>query len=92
MMHLYTFAICLVGFAALAMATERQQEALFHGVSRVRTRQYRRIGWTALVVALGVSVVNQGWGFGLVTYSGQTSMAAGLVYLALIVAERRRSR
>lgn len=92
MTHLCTFAICVAGFAALALASGRQQETLFNGVSRMRTRQYRRIGWTALVVSLGVSVTNQGWGFGLVNFSGQTSMAAGLVYLALIVAARRRPR
>ncbi|VVD75421.1 DUF3325 domain-containing protein [Pandoraea fibrosis] len=92
MMPLYTFAICLVGFAALALATERQQTTLFGSVSHARTRYGRRVGWTALTVALGVSVADQGWGFGLVTYSGQTSMAAGLVYLALIGVARRRSR
>ncbi|WP_269147749.1 DUF3325 family protein [Pandoraea apista] len=50
------------------------------------------MGWTALAAALGVSVADQGWGLGLVTYCGQTSMAAGLVYLTLIVMEHRRSR
>lgn len=90
MIHLMTFAICLVGFAALAMTSERQQETYFGGLSAARTRTCRFIGWTALAVALGATVMQQGWGFGLVNYSGQTSMAAGLVYLALIKAERRR--
>ncbi|MCI3205944.1 MULTISPECIES: DUF3325 domain-containing protein [Pandoraea] len=92
MMHVVTFFICLVGFAALAMATERQQETFFGGVSVARTRASRGLGWTALIVALAATVVHQGWGLGLVNYSGQTSMAAGLVYLTLIMAERRRSR
>ncbi|VVG74207.1 hypothetical protein PAP18089_05219 [Pandoraea apista] len=38
MMHLCTFSICLVGFAALALATERQQATPFGGVSHARTR------------------------------------------------------
>ena len=90
MIHFVTFAVCLAGFAALAMATERQQDALFNGVSPARTRRCRLVGWTALAVALGATIMHQGWGLGLVNYSGQTSMAAGLVYLTLIVAERRR--
>ncbi|MCE4058693.1 DUF3325 domain-containing protein [Pandoraea sputorum] len=90
MSHFVTFALCLAGFAALAMSTERQQEAFFKTVSPARTRNGRIVGWTALAVALGATVMHQGWGFGLVNYSGQTSMAAGLVYLTLILAERRR--
>lgn len=90
MIHFVTFAICLAGFTALALAIERQQEALLNGISPARTRRFRVIGWTALAVALGATVMHQGWGLGLVNYSGQTSMAAGLVYLTLIVAERRR--
>jgi len=90
MSHFVTFVLCLAGFAALAMSTERQQEARFKSVSPARTRNGRIVGWTALAVALGATVMDQGWGFGLVNYSGQTSMAAGLVYLMLILAERRR--
>ncbi|WP_237171953.1 DUF3325 family protein [Pandoraea norimbergensis] len=90
-MHLTTFLICLAGFAALALATERQQQTFFNGtLSRSRTRRLRIAGWGALIVALAVIVTRQGWGMGLVNYSGQTSAAAGLVYLALIVGERRR--
>ncbi|VVE74394.1 hypothetical protein PCA31118_04740 [Pandoraea captiosa] len=91
MMALLTFAFCLAGFGALALATQRHQQTYFSGVCASRTRRYRQIGWTALVAALVVTVARQGWGLGLVHYSGQTSMAAGLVYLALIVAERRRA-
>ncbi|VVD93875.1 hypothetical protein PIN31009_01769 [Pandoraea iniqua] len=90
-MHLTTFLICLAGFAALALATERQQQTFFNAIlSRSRTRRLRIAGWGALIVALAVIVTRQGWGMGLVNYSGQTSAAAGLVYLALIVGERRR--
>lgn len=90
-MHRTTFLICLAGFSALALATERQQQTFFNAtLSRSRTRRLRIAGWGALIVALAVIVTRQGWGMGLVNYSGQTSAAAGLVYLALIVGERRR--
>lgn len=92
MSHFVTFGLCLAGFAALALSTERQQEAFFKTVSPTRTRNGRIVGWTTLAVALGATVMHQGWGFGLVNYSGQTSMAAGLVYLTLILAQRRQSR
>lgn len=92
MSHFVTFALCLAGFAALALSTERQQEAFFKTVSPTRTRNGRIVGWTTLAVALGATVMHQGWGFGLVDYSGQTSMAAGLVYLTLILVKRRQSR
>lgn len=92
MSHFVTFALCLAGFAALALSTERQQEAFFKTVSPTRTRNGRIVGWAALAVALGATVMHQGWGFGLVNYSGQTSMAAGLVYVTLILVKRRQSR
>lgn len=90
-MHLLTFFICLVAFAALALATERQQQTCFNAaLAASSTRALRITGWTALLAALAVIVSQQGWGMGLVVYSGQTSAAAGLVYLALIAVERRR--
>ncbi|WP_353190190.1 DUF3325 domain-containing protein [Pandoraea pnomenusa] len=90
MMAFFTFAVCLAGFAGLALATERQQTAWFGGVSAVRTRRCRIFGWASLAIALAATVSRLGWGFGLVNYSGQTSLAAGVVYLALIAIARRR--
>ncbi|OZI26410.1 hypothetical protein CAL26_03510 [Bordetella genomosp. 9] len=90
MTHLLTLWFCLLGFLALAMATERQQEALFGRLlTPARTRMLRLAGWSALAVALSIVVARQGWGLGLVSYSGHTSLAAGLVYLGLIIRDRR---
>ncbi len=50
------------------------------------------LGWGALVLALAIIVQAQGWGMGLVSYSGHTSLAAGIVLGALIVHSRRRGR
>ncbi|CAM3487167.1 DUF3325 domain-containing protein [Bordetella sputigena] len=90
MTHLLTLSCSLLGFMALAMATERQQEALFGRLlAPGRTRILRLAGWSALAVALAIIVARQGWGLGLVGYSGHTSLAAGLVYLGLIIRGRR---
>lgn len=90
--HGVAFMLCLPGFAALALATERQQEALFaHAFAPALTRRLRVAGWAALSLALCVLVGVQGWGLGLVSFSGHTSLAAGLVFVALLVQGRRQA-
>lgn len=92
MMHGLTFLLSLLGFAALALATQRQQEAHFGRPLAPRATHYLRIvGWTGLLLALVVAVVTQGWAMGLVSYSGHTSLCAGLVFVGLLLCERRRS-
>ena len=91
MTDLLAFLLCIVAFAALALAMERHQQAFFAApLPRSRTRLLRAAGWLGLVLALWVVVAHRGWALGLVHYSGQTSVAAGLVYGALILRERRR--
>lgn len=85
MSHLLSVLLCLVGFAALACATARQQERIFGLALPGRvTKGLRAVGACALIAALGVVVAWQGWGLGLVMYSGHTSFAAGAVYCALL--------
>jgi len=92
MIHLWTLLISLAAFAALALAMDRHQEDLFGRALSVRvTRLLRILGWLGLLLALWVIVGRQGWGLGLVSYSGCTSLAAGLVFLALVVHDRRRA-
>lgn len=89
MNHLGIFLLSLLGFAALALATERQQEIhLGRTLSASGTRRLRIAGWTGLLLALGVAVGSQGWAMGLVSYSGHTSLCAGLVFSALLLRER----
>ena len=45
-----------------------------------------------LLLALWLSVAARGWGLGLVFYSGHTSAAAGVVFLALVAWGRRSAR
>ena len=50
------------------------------------------MGWALLLLALWRTVAAMGWGIGLVAYSGHTSAAAGVVFLALIAWGRRMGR
>ena len=91
MSHLTVQLLSLIAFGALALATDRQQRnVLGRRLSPAATRGLRLTGWSALALALLVAVRSQGWSVGLVSYSGHTSLAAGLVFAALIVNERRK--
>lgn len=93
MTHLAVFLLSTLGFTALALAMERHQEDLFgHALATTATRWLRMAGWAALGLALVLIVKAQGWGVGLVSYSGHTSLGAGLVFGALVVIERTRPR
>ena len=89
MNHAFIFVPSLLGFAALALATERQQEIQFgRALAPRRTRALRLAGWGGLLLALALAVGSQGWALGLVSYSGHTSVSAGLVFVALLLRER----
>lgn len=91
--HAALLLLCVVGFAGLALAMSRHQEDLF-GKALIRpvTRIFRWVGWLFLLLALWLAVAGMGWGFGLTAYSGHTSAAAGLVYIALLLDNRRREK
>lgn len=89
MMHLISLLICVTAFAALALATDRAQSDLLGRELPVSTtRGLRVVGWTLLLVSLAIVVEAKGWGLGLVSYSGHTSLAAGVVFLGLVVRGR----
>ncbi|GAA5232766.1 DUF3325 domain-containing protein [Verticiella sediminum] len=90
MTHLVLLLLCIAAFACLALAMERHQCDRFgHALTHGQTRVLRAAGWLLLVVALWLSIAAMGTSFGLVAYSGHTSLAAGLVFLALLALERR---
>lgn len=92
MTHAVSLLLCLAGFAALAAATDRVQADLLGREITPRSVQCLRAGgWTLLLTALAWAIVRHGGGIGLVSYSGHTSLAAGLVYLTLIAGRRVRS-
>ncbi|QLH70930.1 DUF3325 domain-containing protein [Rhodopseudomonas palustris] len=90
MSHALAQALCLVGFTALAFAMRRpQHEILRRSLRRPVVLVLRAIGACLLAIALAVLVAVSGWGFGLVKFSGHTTLAAALVYCALIGYGRR---
>lgn len=92
MMHLSAFALCLIGFASLALAMRRPQRDVFgKPLSSTTKSALRAFGTLALVFALRLLVLGKGWGFGLVMFSGHTSLAAGIVYCALLTISGRRN-
>ncbi len=95
--HLSLQLLCLLAFAALALAMPRPQQDLFgRDLSRAATLGWRTGGWALLGLALWLAVAALGWGYGLVVYSGHTSAAAALVFIALLASNdfqaRRASR
>lgn len=85
MTHLLAFALCLAGFTGLALTAARQQRNLFtQPMSASSVAVVRAGSWMALAAPLALLVAWQGWGLGLVMFSGHTSLAAGVVHLALI--------
>lgn len=93
MTHLLSIAFCLMAFACLAVSMDRHQMMLFGRALRAgQTRGFRIAGWCGLVLALRFIVDYQGWALGLVSYSGCTSVSAGIVFGGLIVYERLSAR
>ena len=85
--------LSLTGFMCLALAMIRHQEDLFGKALRPPvTRGLRGAGWLLLLLALWQAVAGMGWGFGLTAYSGHTSVAAGLVYVVLLIDNRIKER
>ncbi|WBU31689.1 DUF3325 domain-containing protein [Rhodopseudomonas palustris] len=90
MSHALAQALCLLGFTALAFASRRpQHEILRRSLRRPVVIALRVIGTCLLAIALTALVGVSGWGFGLVKFSGHTTLAAALVYSALIGYGRR---
>jgi hypothetical protein len=93
MKHLIAFVLCSAGFAALAFAMHRhQRDIIGRSLPFTTTRVLRVVGTCALLVAFHVLVTAHGWGLGLVTFSGHTSMAAGTVCSVLIVFTAKNAR
>lgn len=91
MVHALLFVLSLAGFICLALAMERHQRDLCgHTFAQHRSRQWRVAGWALLLLALVMAVLAQGVGFGLASLSGHTSIAAGVVVLALMLRARQR--
>ena len=92
MTHLGIWLVSLLGFGALALAMDRnQRNVLGQRLTKRATLSLRLFGWSSLMLALALAVHGQGWALGLVSYSGHTSLAAGLVFGTLVVIDRRKA-
>ena len=87
--HGLIFLPALTGFLCLALCMYRHQMDVFdREFSRHTVVLLRCAGWASLLISLFVAAHYMGWGFGLVAYSGHTSIAAGLVFSGLLLYER----
>jgi hypothetical protein len=91
--HILVFVAASIGFACLALSMDRHQEDLFGDELRpALTRGLRTGGWLMLSAGLVAAVRSQGWSFGLVAYSGHTSVAAWLVFMAMVMFNRLHAK
>lgn len=89
MTHALVLLTSLAGFAALALANDRQQDAIVgRALPCSASRLLQVFGTAALSGAYALAVWLWGFGLGTVTYSGHTSVAAALVFLAFVTGAR----
>ncbi|MBA0279606.1 DUF3325 domain-containing protein [Stenotrophomonas maltophilia] len=85
MIHVILFVLSLAAFACLALAMERHQRDVLHRLLSVTTtQQLRAVGWALLVFSTVFAMRGLGVGTGLAALSGHTSVAAGVVMLAMV--------
>ena len=84
MIHLILFVLSVAAFACLALSMERHQRDVVRRVlSAQATQQLRAMGWALLVFSTVFAMR------GLAALSGHTSVAAGVVVLAMMAHARR---
>lgn len=85
MIHVILFVLSLAAFGCLALAMERhQRDVLRRALSAQAVQQLRAIGWALLVFSAVFAMRGLGVGSGLAALSGHTSVAAGVVVLAMV--------
>lgn len=89
MMHLLLSGLCAIGFAALALGMARHQhELLGRPLPRGAGLAWRGLGALALGLAWGVAWCEWGAALGAVVFWAHAMLAAGVVYLGLMVHRR----
>lgn len=90
-MHTIIFCLTLAGFFSACLASSRQQERLFgRMIHAAASATLRLVACASLCAALTYAVHEAGWSFGFVIWFGHLSVAAGAVFLSLIVVDRLR--
>jgi len=88
-MHLLLSGLCAIGFAALALGMARHQnELLGRPLPRAAGLAWRALGALALGLAWGLAGREWGAALGAVLFWAHAMLAAGLVYLGLMVHRR----
>lgn len=83
-LNLAVFATGLTGFVLLALASERQGEALLQRVPSNRERlMWRSMGWPLLMIALALCIFGWGWSIGPVALLGWLCMAGTVLVFTL---------
>lgn len=91
MTHFLVLLLSLLAFTMLALAKKRHYKDIFRQPLKPEAARWLRMaGWSLLGLALWIVAGGEGWALGLVIYSGHTTLAAGLVYSALILYGRSR--
>ncbi|MDO4681481.1 MAG: DUF3325 domain-containing protein [Lautropia sp.] len=90
--HLIPLLLSVGGFLLLALAMPRHQEDVCGRLLTTRiSLLLRGSGWGFLASALTLSIQAHGAGMGLVSWVAQLSMAAGLVFVGLLIHQRRKA-
>lgn len=85
MIHVILFVLSLAAFGCLALAMERhQRDVLRRTLSVQAIQQLRAVGWALLVFSAVFAMRGLGVGPGLAALSGHTSIAAGVMVLAMV--------
>lgn len=89
MTHIVLLLLLVTAFLLLALAMARHQKAVLgRRLPPAWGRCLRVSGFVLMAVALGAAVLGRGLAFGLVDWVGHLSLAAGLVFLGLLMRER----
>ncbi len=92
MIHALVFLLSLAGLGCLALAMERhQRDLLKRALAAASRRRLRIAGSSMLVLGFALCVASRGLGLGLAEFSGHTSVAAGLLVVAMAFHLRPRS-
>lgn len=93
MSHFCILALCVLGFACLALAMDRHQSDLFDcTLGSAFTKTLRIAGWVLLFGSLFVALRQPLWSVSLVAWFGYLSAGAGVVFLALALMGRAVAR
>jgi len=92
MHHLAILLLCVLAFGCLALAMERHQENLLsRRLGSTPTAILRTAGWFVLCISLVSALYQPLWSVGLVAWFGYLSAGAALVFVALLLANRKMS-